>query len=71
MKRVLVIVPFPMSEENRALRREQVESVELGPDIRFDFRSTRAAPRNYISGADLALADIGMLGTRATSTARR
>lgn len=61
MKRVLVIVPFPMSDENRALRRDQVGAVELGPDIRFDFRSARAAPRNYISAADLALADLGML----------
>lgn len=61
MKRVLVIVPFPMSEENRALRRQQVETVDLGPDIEFEFRSTRAAPRNYISGADLVLADLGML----------
>lgn len=61
MKRVLVIVPFPMSEENRDLRREQVDAVEFGPDIQFDFRSVRAAPRNYISAADLALADMGML----------
>lgn len=61
MKRVLVIVPFPMSDENRDLRRQQVEAVELGPDIRFEFRSTRAAPRNYISASDLALAEIGML----------
>ncbi|MDJ1015064.1 MAG: aspartate/glutamate racemase family protein [Paracoccaceae bacterium] len=61
MKRVLVIVPFPMSEENRGLRRNQVGSVDLGPDIQFDFRSTRAAPRNYVSGSDMALAEIGML----------
>lgn len=61
MKKVLVIVPFPMSKENRALRSVQVDAVNLGPDIRFDFRSVRAAPRNYVSGADLALADIGML----------
>ena len=61
MKRVLVIVPFPMSEENRDLRRQQVETAALGPDIVFDFRSVRAAPRNYISSADLVLADLGML----------
>ena len=53
MKKVLVIVPFPMSEENRDLRRQQVETAALGPDIAFDFRSVRAAPRNYVSGADL------------------
>ncbi len=61
MKKVLVIVPFPMSEENRNLRSEQLNSVELGADIRFDFRSTRAAPKNYISGSDMTLAEIGML----------
>ncbi len=61
MKKVLVIVPFPMSQDNRALRGAQVEAVDLGPDIRFEFRSVRAAPRNYVSAADLALAEIGML----------
>lgn len=61
MKKVLVLVPFPMSPENRALRAAQVDTVEFGPEIRFDFRSVQAAPRNYISAADLALADIGML----------
>lgn len=61
MKKVLVLVPFPMSAENRALREAQVGAVDLGPQIRFDFRSVRAAPRNYVSAADLALAEIGML----------
>ncbi len=46
MKRVLVIVPFPMREENRDQRRRQLEAVELGPDIAFDFESVRVAPRN-------------------------
>ncbi|NNL18470.1 MAG: hydrogenase expression protein HupH [Boseongicola sp.] len=50
-----------MSEGNRALRSAQVDAVDLGPDIRFDFRSVRAAPRNYVSGADLVVAEIGML----------
>ena len=61
MKKVLVIVPFPMSEDNRSKRRAQSDAVELGPDIRFDFRSVKAAPKNYVSASDLALADIGML----------
>ncbi len=61
MKKVLVIVPFPMSDENRDLRRAQVSAVELGPDIAFEFRSAKAAPRNYVSGSDMALAEIGML----------
>lgn len=61
MKKVLVIVPFPMSEANRNQRREQVQAVELGPDISFDFRSVRAAPRNYVSASDMVLADLGVL----------
>ncbi|MFY0691749.1 MAG: hypothetical protein JXR14_07480 [Paracoccaceae bacterium] len=61
MKKVLVIVPFPMTEENRDLRRSQLTGVELGPDISFEFRSVRAAPRNYVSASDMVVADIGML----------
>jgi allantoin racemase len=61
MKRVLVIVPFPMSEENRNQRRLQLEAVELGPDIAFDFESVRVAPRNYVSASDMTLADFGVL----------
>jgi len=29
MKRVLVIVPFPMSDDNREQRRAQMDAVEL------------------------------------------
>lgn len=61
MKRVLVIVPFPMSEENLALRRAQLAAVDLGPGIEFEYRSAKAAPRNYVSASDMALAEIGML----------
>lgn len=61
MKKVLVIVPFPMTEENRDLRRAQLEAVRLGPEISFEFRSVRAAPKNYVSASDMALAEIGVL----------
>lgn len=61
MKRVLVIVPFPMTEENRDQRREQLTAVELGPEISFEFTSVRAAPRNYVSASDMVLAEIGIL----------
>lgn len=61
MKRVLVIVPFPMNEANLDQRREQLQAVELGPGIAFDFRSVRAAPRNYVSASDMVLADLGVL----------
>ena len=61
MKDVLVIVPFPMSEENLAQRRLQLDAVELSDQLRFTFRSTKAAPRNYLSEADMVLADVGIL----------
>jgi allantoin racemase len=46
MKDVLVIVPFPMSEENLAARQSQLQAVELSDQLRFTFRSTKAAPKN-------------------------
>ena len=61
MDHVLVIVPFPMSENNLAKRRAQLDAVKLGRDLCFTFRSTKAAPRNYVSEADMVLADISIL----------
>ncbi len=61
MKKVLVIVPFPMSEENRDQRRAQLDAVELGAAIQFDFESVRIAPKNYVSASDMVLAEAGAL----------
>jgi allantoin racemase len=61
MKRVLVIVPFPMSAENLAQRRAQLNDVQLGPGISFDFVPVKAAPKNYVSASDMILAEIGAL----------
>lgn len=61
MKKILVIVPFPMSEDNLKSRRDQLKSVELSTELQFEFRSTKAAPKNYISQSDMVLADIGIL----------
>jgi len=61
MAKVLVLVPFPMSEENLLQRRQQLSAVELNPDIEFQFESVRAAPKNYVSQYDLVLADVGMM----------
>jgi allantoin racemase len=70
MPKVLVLVPFPMDEENRQQRRDQVKAVELGPDIEFDFESVLVAPKNYISQYDLVLADLGMLEAGLTAQER-
>jgi allantoin racemase len=61
MPRVLVIVPFPMSEENRLGRASQLQAVKLGPDITFDFRPVRAAPANYTSEHDAAIAELSIV----------
>lgn len=61
MKKVLVIVPFPMSDENLAKRQQQLKAVRLGPGITFDFKAVRIAPANYISQQDALLADVGIL----------
>ena len=63
MKKVLVIVPFPMSEENISFRREQLRAIHVSESLSFTFRPVKAAPRNYISQADMVLADIGVLET--------
>lgn len=61
MARVLVIVPFPMSEENRLGRAAQLKAVQLGPDMEFEFRPVRAAPSNYTSEHDAALAELSIV----------
>jgi allantoin racemase len=59
-KKVLVLVPFALDEGGMANRRAQQQSVELGPDIEFDYRPVKAGPALYDSWHDLALADMSM-----------
>jgi Asp/Glu/hydantoin racemase len=61
MRRVLVIVPFPMDAANLALRQSQLDAVQLGPDIEFVFRPVTAGPANYASHHDFVLADLANL----------
>lgn len=70
MPKVLVIVPFPMSDENREQRRDQLKAVDLGPNIQFDFESVRVAPRNYVSQYDMVIADVGILEAGLTAQIR-
>ncbi|MGH8669525.1 MAG: aspartate/glutamate racemase family protein, partial [Burkholderiales bacterium] len=58
---MLVVVPFPMSEESRRAREAQLGVVQLGPGIEFHFRPVRAAPANYTSEHDAVLADVSIL----------
>lgn len=61
MKKVMVIVPFPMGQEDIARRKAQMKAVDLGPGIEFHYRSVRVGPKNYSSQHDMALADFSIL----------
>jgi allantoin racemase len=60
MARVLVIVPFAFGEGGLANREAQMEAVELGPDIAFDYRGVRAGPALFDSYHDWAIADVAL-----------
>mgnify|MGYP006266232425 FL=1 len=61
MKKVLVIVPFPMGADDLARRQAQLHAVHLGPGIDFHFRPVRVGPKNYSSQHDMALADFSIV----------
>jgi allantoin racemase len=60
MHRVVVLVPFAFDEKGLANRRAQLDAVELGPDIEFDFKPVKAGPALYDSYHDTMLADLAM-----------
>ena len=60
MRRVLVLVPFPMTQEQLDLRRAQADAAELPPDVELDYRPVLAAPSSYVSHHDYVLADISL-----------
>ena len=60
MHRVLVLVPFPLSEQGVDLRRDQRHVVALSPDIEFDYRPTKASCAMFDSPHDWLLADMGV-----------
>ena len=57
MKKILISVPFAMSAENLALRRQQLQGLQFGPDLQFEYRAVKAGPVNYSSHHDFVLAD--------------
>ncbi len=58
VRRVLVVVPFAMSADNLLLRQAQLEGLQFGEGIRFEYRAVKAGPLNYSSHHDFALADV-------------
>ena len=61
MAKILVIVPFALSEEGIANRRAQLDSVSFGPGIEFDFRGVKAGPALIDSYHDYVLGDVALL----------
>ena len=57
MKKILTIVPFAMSLDNLALRQQQLQGLQFGPDLHFEYCSVKAGPVNYSSHHDFVLAD--------------
>jgi len=46
-----------MSPENLALRQQQLQGLQFGPDLHFEYRAVKAGPVNYSSHHDFVLAD--------------
>ena len=59
--KVLVLVPFPMTDDQLAKREEQSHEVELPEAVELHYRTTKAAPSNYVSAMDYVLADVTLL----------
>ena len=60
MARVIVIVPFAFGEGGLANREAQMQAVQLGPDIEFDYRGVKAGPALFDSYHDWAIADVAL-----------
>ncbi len=57
MQKVLVVVPFAMSHDNLQLRQQQLQGLQFGDALQFEYRAVKAGPVNYASHHDFVLAD--------------
>lgn len=57
MRKILVVVPFAMSSDNLLLRQQQLQGLQFGSDLHFEYRPVKAGPVNYSSHHDFVLAD--------------
>tara|TARA_B100001741_G_C16496104_1_gene572184 strand:- start:91 stop:894 length:804 start_codon:yes stop_codon:yes gene_type:complete len=60
-KKILIIVPFPMTESQLSNRKEQSQKVTLNKNIDLHYQPVKAAPRTFVSQEDYLIADIGIL----------
>ncbi|PPR78986.1 MAG: hypothetical protein CFH01_00688 [Alphaproteobacteria bacterium MarineAlpha2_Bin1] len=62
-KKILVIVPFPMTDKQLSNRKEQSKKVTLDKNTDLHYQPVKAAPRTFVSQEDYLIADIGILET--------
>jgi allantoin racemase len=58
--RILVLAPFPLDEDQLALRAKQLDAAPLPDGVEVDFKPTKAAPANYVSHHDYVIADMSL-----------
>lgn len=56
-----MLVPFPMTGDQLALREAQADEIELPADVQLTYSPVLAAPSGYVSHHDYVLADISLL----------
>lgn len=60
-KKVLVLVPFPMTGEHLDMRIAQSKTLDFGPDIEFHYKPVKWAGTNFVGPYDYVIGDFTML----------
>ena len=60
-KKILVIVPFPMTEDQLSNRQQQSNKVTLDDNVELHYQPVKTAPRTFVSQEDYLLADMTIL----------
>lgn len=60
MKRVLVLVPFPLDADAVENRRAQTSEVMLRSDVAYEFQPVKAGPTSFMSPHDWVLLDVAL-----------
>ena len=60
MRKALVIVPFALDEKGISNREKQTEKVNLGNNIKFEFKPVTAGPTSFMSPHDTALMEMAI-----------
>ncbi len=60
-KKVLVLVPFPMTGDHLTMREAQSKQIDLGPDLEFHYKPVKWAGTNFVGPYDYVVGDFTML----------